>query len=496
MSYPTNIGITATTGATVLFLDLLEVSELHRVHQVVRPATKDPANPVIRTGPLGTWDSLQACTWQGTVMWDADDGIYKAWYMGMDAAESGQQMPRVGYAISPDGRTWEKPALNIFNYNNTLNNNLVALRPSIKTNGPALKDPGDDDPARQYKLLLFDENMDREIWNSPDGLHFSREGKPSIVSPRQPDGSRLRLPDPNVWFDAHQLLFDTQDPNPDRRYKAYGQMSSEHDGWHIRKGGLLYGPDPWTWTRSEYNPIIDPDDGDEFQIHFISVLPYKGLYIMLYEFGWLEQSVYMADIRLAVSRDGETFKRVQPNQPLVRRGTPGDWDGGFLVTSSDMVVRNDMIEIFYAGQPTHWTNWPAENRGDWPASAGSVYPSQTGVATLPLDGFAGLETVDGEMPGSVTTVPIQPSDASVALVLSWANAMVERSWVEVHVLGMTGEPISGWPTARVVSDGPHARPIWGENLTLPLDQQFRLRFILHGKARLFGFSFVPASDPQ
>ena len=35
---------------------------------------------------------------------------------------------------------------------------------------------------------------------------------------------------------------------------------------------------------------------------------------MLYEYGWLEphSSVYVADIRLAVSRDGERFQRVQP----------------------------------------------------------------------------------------------------------------------------------------------------------------------------------------
>ena len=65
-------------------------------------------------------------------------------------------------------------------------------------------------------------------------------------------------PDPLAWFDAHQLLYDRQDPNPDRRYKAYGQMSARRGGWSIRKGALFYGPDPWTWTHSQQNPIIDP----------------------------------------------------------------------------------------------------------------------------------------------------------------------------------------------------------------------------------------------
>ena len=109
--YPTSVELEAEAGRSVLFLDLLEVDDLQRVRQVVRPAVKHPANPVIRTGPLGAWDSLQACPWQGSVMWDAEDGHYKAWYMGMDVAESGLQIPRVGYAVSPDGSTWKKPTL-------------------------------------------------------------------------------------------------------------------------------------------------------------------------------------------------------------------------------------------------------------------------------------------------------------------------------------------------------------------------------------------------
>ena len=130
--YPTSVELEAEAGRSVLFLDLLEVDDLQRVRQVVRPAVKHPANPVIRTGPLGAWDSLQACPWQGSVMWDAEDGHYKAWYMGMDVAESGLQIPRVGYAVSPDGSTWKKPNVGLHEYGGTRDNNLVAL-----SSGPA-----------------------------------------------------------------------------------------------------------------------------------------------------------------------------------------------------------------------------------------------------------------------------------------------------------------------------------------------------------------------
>ena len=493
--YPTTVELAAEAGRSVLFLDLLEVADMQRVRQVVRPAVKHAANPVIRTGPLGAWDSLQACPWQGTVMWDAEDGYYKAWYMGMDVAEAGLQIPRVGYAVSPDGSTWEKPNVGAHEYGGSRENNLVAFLPGRRTNGPALKDPGETEAWRRYKLLLRDENSDREIWNSPDGLHFTREGTPSIATPPAADGPRRYLPDPLAWFDAHQLLYDRQDPNPDRRYKAYGQVSERRGDLGIRKGALMYGPDPWTWTHSQHNPIIDPDDGEESQIHFISVLPYKGLYVMLYEYGWMEahSSVYVADIRLAVSRDGERFQRVQPDQPLIRRGGPGDWDGGFLVTSSDLVVRDHEIQVFYAGQPAHWTNWPSENKGAWPHGAGSVYPAQTGLASLPIDGFAALETPDGEMPGSATTIPIKPSTVPVGLEVSWGNALPARNWIDAQVLDIAGNPISSSPPVRIVTEGSAVPVDWADSHALPVDQEFRLRFCIHGAARLFGFSFTRAT---
>ena len=58
---------------------------------------------------------------------------------------------------------------------------------------------------------------------------------------------------------------------------------------------------------------------------------------MPYEYGWYVPNgtgrfgVYCADIRLAVSRDGEHFSRVQPHQPLIGRvahaapGTAARW---------------------------------------------------------------------------------------------------------------------------------------------------------------------------
>ena len=480
-AYPTGIALASTPGTQVLFLDMLEVDELRNAQLVVNQARKHPANPVIQTGSLGEWDSLQAVTWHGTVIWDAEDRIYKAWYMGLDAAEMGQQRTRTGYAVSPDGVAWEKPALGIHAYNGSRDNNLVIDITPAKGMGPALKDLGDPDPSRRYKLFLWDDNGDIEIWNAPDG-------------------SKARLPDPDVWFDLHQCLYDAQEPDPNRRYKTYGQISERRGSWSIRKGGMAFGPDPWSWTRSPHNPIIDPDDGEEFQNHYVSVLPYKGYYLMLYEFGWLEpwNNAYVADVRLAVSRDGEIFRRVNPHQPVIRRGGKGEWDGAFIVTSSDPVVHDDQIHLYYAGNGEVWKNWPNENSRGSPISSGSVFPSQTGLATLPLDGFTNVESLDREMPGVVTTIPIEVGPDPTTLEVSVGNMIPGRSWLAVEVLGPSGDPLPGFAKEaceRLATDGPGQVVTWNGSTELPRSEtRFQLRFWTYGAAKLYGFSFVAAYE--
>ena len=507
-AYPESVDLASAPGRSVLFADLLEVAEMHNARLVVISATKHPANPVLPAGLIARWDSMQASPWQGTVLWDAEEGVFKCWYMGIDAEEAGTQQPRTGYATSEDGIAWERPDLGICEYKGSRANNLLVDNTPRRTNGPCLKDVADPNPARRYKLFLPDENENKEIWNSPDGIHFTREGKPCLTSARTPDGAYRWLPDPEAWFDIHQVLYDPQDPDPQRRYKCYGQISApkspDRGGWTSRKGGMAYGPDPWTWIRSTHNPIIDPDDGEEFQIHFISVFPWKGYYFMLYEFGWIEPLLdsYVGDVRLAVSRDGETFRRVNAHEPVIRRGGKHEWDSGFIVTSSDVVVYGSELRLYYSGQAETWTMWPLGDRVPqkvgWPQSVGSIYPAQMGLATLPLDGFTGLESRDHEMPAIVTTIPIEPSDTVVELSASVSRTLAGRSWIDVAVLGSNGEEIEGFGRANchhLSTDGTDRPVRWADSVHLPsVAEPMQLRFWIYGQAQLHGFAFTESSQ--
>ena len=84
------------------------------------------------------------------------------------------------------------------------------------------------------------------------------------------------------------------------------------------------------------------------------------------------------------------------------------------------------------------------------------------------------------------------STAPVGLEVSWGNALPGRNWISVDVLDSAGHPIGNGPPARVHVGGSGVPVDLEQQTALPADREFRLRFGIHGAARLFGFSFVDA----
>jgi len=66
--------------------------------------TKYSGNPVLQTGPSGSWDASRVLCPEVVL----DDTTYRMWYTGQDADGT----RRVGYATSSDGISWTKSASN------------------------------------------------------------------------------------------------------------------------------------------------------------------------------------------------------------------------------------------------------------------------------------------------------------------------------------------------------------------------------------------------
>ncbi len=480
--------ITGSPGGHVLFLDLEAVAQRHNVVQTVVEAEKHTKNPVLPLGDVGEWDSLQAKPWASrSVIYDEEEQLFKSWYTGIDI---GHTVHTTGYAISHNGIDWHKPQLGLFEYNGNKENNIC-----IESGyGPVIKDPLEEDVSKRYKLILKQGATHPDkitLAYSADGIEW-RDGP--IMEEPQWDGRRP---------DIGGLIRDDQDPDPKRRYK-YTWMSvhpANKPGPEIvRTQSLGCGPDVEHLRGITANPILHPNDGLEQELHFIMLSPYAGQYVVLYEYGWYMPNgtgkfgSYNADIRLAASRDGAHYRRVNPNEPVIRRGSHGEWDDGFLVISDKPIVKDDKIYLYYSGNSTEWTSWPWQNKIDRDADiqTGFIRTTRMGLATLRLDGFTVLETADRETPGSFETIPFN-ADAAIGLWINVADVLPRRSWIEVEVVdGETGEVMKGYERGACCplhSDSVRAKVVWSQNRRLPAKQSLRLRFHLMGAARLHSFGF-------
>jgi hypothetical protein len=305
--------------------------------------------------------------------------------------------------------------------------------------------------------------------------------------------------------DIVALIRDDHDRDPQRRFKMVWQTThpaNKPGPEKVRTKCLGYGPDVEHFTASKANPILHPNDGLEQENHFLMFFPYCSQYIMLYEYGWYMPNrtgnfgSYCADIRLAISEDGEHFKRIQPHQKVISRGRHGEWDDGFLVISDKPAIKDDKIYLYYAGNGEDWTSWPRQNTapGYRFPSSGSVRLSRMGLATIDSGRLACLETSDRETPGSVATRPIEVSARGAQLLVNVSDAQQNRSWIAVAVLDPeTGKPLSGFAgedCQSICRNGAAVPVKWKDKTFADVGaSRIRLRFMLNGAARLYSYGF-------
>ena len=475
----------------LLFFDLAEIAEFSNVHRVVVPADKHRGNPILPRGDVGEWDSRRAGPWASrSVIYDHDERLFKMWYSGYPTAagRAATRPQRTGYAVSDDGLIWEKPRLGLFEFdgdgraNDSRANNIC-----VENIGSVIKDEAEADPERRYKLFC------KKPAGIPDamGVAYSADGIRW--------GTPVAIP-VDIWggrrYDTVAFIRDDQDPDESRRYKLLWQElteSSKPGGPpRVRDKHLAFGGTELEWRPSRYNPIIDPNDGREQEIHFLAYVPYRGQYLLLYEFGWYHPDGtgrygrYAADIRIAHSRDGERFTRIRDDQQLIRRGALGDWDDGFLVIGDKIVVKDDTIYLYYAGQDRSWTSWPPQNAPDGQrVRAGATRHTETGVATLAIDRFTALETRDSEAPGHALTVPLALPAAPCRMVANVSSAEPRRSWCCIDLLDEAGRLLDGFAGRPLVTDVVDGPVIWpGGDLARLAGRTVRLRVRLCGRARL------------
>ena len=208
--------------------------------------TKYGANPVLTKGDPGDWDDegVGSCS----VIWDADDSLYKMWYTGTPDSTS-SAIPAIGYATSNDGISWVKPGSNpVLQGDAGEWDEAGVLSPCVIKEGPG-----------SYKMWYSGRAVDSSIGSlqigyatSTDGISWTKSGSnPVLTKGTDPSwdsrgvgvGSVVKISgNYKMWFTG---------------YKGYGEAEIEVAiGYASSSDGI-------SWTKSGSNPVLTKGTGWE-----------------------------------------------------------------------------------------------------------------------------------------------------------------------------------------------------------------------------------------
>lgn len=454
-----------------LFLDMAEVERMDGLVQAINLGEKHPNNPVLEGTP-GEWDHPRI-KFYGTVIFEPESGMWKMWYSGTEDQPAGLAMTaltdtrHIGYAVSRDGVHWEKPKLGIVDYHGSKQNNLVLL------DGQAANvfDLRGILPGKRYRMYTESFGHGGGInfrWlRSDDGLHWEDEGRISAKD----------LP-----IELANVIYDADDPNPNRRWKAYLLMMDISD-FPTRKLGVVTSPDGEKWSQPTI--VLDPRDGLEDEDHYLGVTKYHDYYIALYDFMYRNHST---QTELAVSRDGIRFQRVLNGHKVLKLGPKGAWDSSMPVIGQGFLTIAGKHLQYYTGSDRNY------QEGSSRSGLGLPWRRQLGLATWRQDGFTDVRVADGAERGSLLTKPIRVGDQDLVV---WVNTRLPApgNALRVEILDTrTMRPLRGYEQSDSLAGIDHLEKVveWSgvADLSKVGVPAIRLRFTLNGKeARLYAFGF-------
>ncbi|MEO7650959.1 MAG: hypothetical protein ABIZ80_10870 [Bryobacteraceae bacterium] len=394
-------------------------------------AKKHPGNPVLLPSAPDKWDSLQV-SWPATVLYSETDRLFRCWYSGLDAMQSERPLHiwAPGYAESRDGIHWVKPDLGQVSY---LGRDSNQIRIGWKN---------DDEYAVSFLSFVFENPFPDAPASQRFGGYWPEVAPPSNGQFRirkrltwSPDGKRwtpagiaYELQNGFV-YDLAQLIHVPDAPDPRKRVLGYAQlqMPRKWDGKAVRQIGLMTGENFENVEGSADPLLLAPEQGIDEELHFASVSRVGDTFLMLFESDRFSRNPIRGDLRLAVSGDGRSFRRVHKNQALVETGARGAWDENLLVTTTSAIQAvGDELYIFYLGCPNVYNSWHGTYAVKGDRRGSLFYPAYAGLATLPRDRYSYAAG-----PGSITTRPVEIRAGL------WLNA--DGGSIEVRALDSAGK---------------------------------------------------------
>ena len=433
-----NPGIVLTNAAQLLIDDYL-IAQSDRLTRRPHVAQKYFPNPVLTyTKP---WEGHCVLAW-GSVLYDREDKLFKCWYEVYRQNEPREKRSSFLYATSKDGLYWDKPSLDLVEYDGSRENNIVFQPKYGIDSAVVIKDFDDPDAKRRYKMMyyLMAERKGPQAgpWGlytaiSEDGIRWHPSQEPAV---KAGDRSGFFF---NPFRKVYTFLSRPGFPAP---------VTSVH-----RWIGIWESSDFRSF--GEMHPALWPDRADGAGTEFYSLQPfaYESVllgYLEMFYHGESDRRYRRLDTQLAISRDGLQWSRALERKVVLPYGPIGAWDGGWAFPTSNPPIRvGDKLYVFYQGRRSfHWGTRPYSFQQE-----GQTYEindpnfghvGSIGLAFWRVDGFASMDA-DKETGTLLTKPVIIPSGDQLII-----NAR-STGHIKISILNESGQPFPGYSSAECLA---------------------------------------------
>ena len=456
-------GKTAPEQNRFLLLDSRIIAETNNARLVVGRADKYDGNPLfVEDKP---WEK-RIDNMYGNVVLHEEADLYKLWYSPFIIDNSARNMSledrraipydppderemAVCYALSADGITWERPEMGLVDYEGSKANNI----------------------------LLRGEGVMGEHWDGPHGtgVFFDTQDpdpnrrykailKADIISVSfSTDGiawsAPVPCPEADVAGDTHNNAFWAPTLG---KYVAITRTWGSDEEWDgYRQVGRTESEDFLSWSEAE---VVLEGTSHRYQTYAMPTFYYAGLYLGLLAIH--DQKSDRVWTELAWSPDTKDWQRISVGQPLIGCGDdPLDYDYGCVYACATPVFLKDEIRLYYGASDWLHFGW----------RVGSF-----ALATLRPDGFAGFEQVSEDKQALILTESIPYDQGPIRI----SADVYKGGSIRVLALDADGDTISiSRKIKQSVTDYQleFRRKITNESI------QLRFEF---SKAKLYSFSFA------